>query len=70
MKEAKDRQVSRSESCDIPETYKYLVWGSLALSMKYLLRRAQENKDAVTRTIDARRALGKEIRTRLGLARG
>jgi len=68
VKEAKDSQDNVSNS-EIPHAYKYLVWGGLSLSMKYLLRRAQENKDAVSRTIDARRALGKEIATRLGLAR-
>ncbi|KAJ9662789.1 proline dehydrogenase [Neophaeococcomyces mojaviensis] len=69
VKQAKETQGAINSSVEIPQTYKYLVWGSLSLSMKYLLRRAQENKDAVSRTVDARRALGKEIAVRLGLAR-
>ncbi len=54
---------------DVPQAYKYLVWGKMSECMKYLLRRAQENKDAVTRTVEARRALGKELARRMGLAR-
>ncbi|RMZ81815.1 hypothetical protein DV738_g2008, partial [Chaetothyriales sp. CBS 135597] len=52
---------------DIPQAYKYLVWGTMSECMKYLLRRAQENKDAVMRTEDAKRALRKELGRRLGL---
>ncbi|CAN8101499.1 unnamed protein product [Discula destructiva] len=41
--------------------YKYLVWGSTGECMKYLLRRAQENKDAVQRTRDGRNAMRAEV---------
>lgn len=58
-----------SSKADVPKAYKYLVWGKMSECMKYLLRRAQENKDAVTRTVAARKALGKELLRRFGLAR-
>ncbi|KAI5459102.1 proline oxidase PrnD [Mariannaea sp. PMI_226] len=41
--------------------YKYLVWGTTGECMKYLLRRAQENKDAVQRTRDSRDAMWGEL---------
>ena len=65
------KQVKDAESSfvDVPKPYKYLVWGRMSECMKYLLRRAQENKDAVTRTVEARKALGKELARRCGLAR-
>lgn len=44
-----------------PRAYKYLVWGSTGECMKYLLRRAQENKDAVQRTRDGRDAMRAEL---------
>lgn len=53
---------------DVPQAYKYLVWGKMSECMKYLLRRAQENRDAVTRTVEARKALGKEVLRRMRLA--
>lgn len=54
---------------DVPQAFKYLVWGTMSECMKYLLRRAQENRDAVSRTVEARQALGKEVARRMGLAR-
>ncbi|KAF7543599.1 hypothetical protein G7046_g9969 [Stylonectria norvegica] len=41
--------------------YKYLVWGTTGECMKYLLRRAQENKDAVQRTKGGRDAMFAEL---------
>ncbi|OAR03494.1 hypothetical protein LLEC1_07047 [Akanthomyces lecanii] len=41
--------------------YKYMAWGSTGECMKYLLRRAEENKDAVTRTREDRDALWTEL---------
>ncbi|WXC56725.1 hypothetical protein SNK03_002656 [Fusarium graminearum] len=41
--------------------YKYLVWGSTSECMKYLLRRAYENRDAVQRTNSGRKALWSEL---------
>lgn len=46
---------------DIPSVYKYLTWGSTAECMKYLLRRAQENKDAMQRTREGRNAMAGEL---------
>jgi proline dehydrogenase len=41
--------------------FKYLVWGTTGECMKYLLRRAQENKDAVQRTKAGRDAMLAEV---------
>ncbi|KAG6368925.1 hypothetical protein INS49_003143 [Diaporthe citri] len=49
-----------------PRAYKYLVWGSTGECMKYLLRRAQENKDAVQRTRDGRRHEGGDVEAAQG----
>jgi proline dehydrogenase len=46
---------------DVPQTYKYLVWGTTGECMKYLLRRANENKDAVQRTREGRDAMAAEL---------
>lgn len=43
------------------KAFKYLVWGSTGDCMKYLLRRAYENRDAVGRTKDGRDAMAKEV---------
>lgn len=43
------------------DAYKYLVWGSTGECMKYLLRRAHENRDAVERTRDGRDAMWSEL---------
>ncbi|ROT39656.1 proline dehydrogenase [Sodiomyces alkalinus F11] len=43
------------------QTYKYLVWGSTGECMKYLLRRAYENRDAVQRTRAGRDAMWGEL---------
>lgn len=51
-------------------TYKYLVWGSTGECMKYLLRRAQENKDAVQRTRSSRDAMWAELKRRVLVALG
>ncbi|KAF0645860.1 hypothetical protein FPSE5266_03821 [Fusarium pseudograminearum] len=48
--------------------YKYLVWGSTSECMKYLLRRAYENRDAVQRTHSGRKALWSELVRRFKLA--
>lgn len=63
------KQGAASTSTDAPQAYKYLVWGKMSECMKYLLRRAQENRDAVSRTVEARQALGKEVARRLGFVR-
>ncbi|KAK4220353.1 FAD-linked oxidoreductase-like protein [Rhypophila decipiens] len=48
-----------------PNVYKYLVWGSTGECMKYLLRRAQENRDAVQRTRSGREAMRAELARRV-----
>lgn len=58
---------------DIPQAYKYLVWGTTGECMKYLMRRAYENKDAMQRTKEGRDAMAGElvrrIKSGLGLIR-
>ncbi|KAG9249272.1 proline oxidase-like protein [Calycina marina] len=61
----KAHELKRSEKVDIPSTYKYLVWGTTGECMKYLLRRAQENKDAVQRTRESRNAMAGELGRRV-----
>ncbi|KAK3392859.1 FAD-linked oxidoreductase-like protein [Podospora didyma] len=48
-----------------PAAYKYLVWGTTGECMKYLLRRAQENRDAVQRTRSGRDAMRAELLRRV-----
>lgn len=52
---------SEKKVVDIPEAYKYLVWGTTGQCMKYLMRRAHENKDAVERTREGRDAMAREL---------
>ncbi|GAW11550.1 hypothetical protein ANO14919_008970 [Xylariales sp. No.14919] len=52
------------EPCEAPRAYKYIVWGSTKECMKYLLRRAHENKDAVSRTKNGRDAAWEEVKRR------
>ena len=49
------------------KVYKYVVWGSVRECLKYLVRRAEENRDAVTRAEGTRLALRRELLRRLGL---
>lgn len=57
---------------EAPRVYKYIVWGTTGECMKYLLRRAHENKDAVSRTRQGRDAAWAELKRRakavIGLA--
>ena len=48
-----------------PKAYKYLVWGSVRDCLKYLVRRAEENRDAVIRAKGTRVALRTELRHRI-----
>ena len=50
---------------DGPHVAKYLVWGGVRECTAYFVRRAEENRDAVARTGEARRALGRELWLRL-----
>jgi proline dehydrogenase len=45
--------------------YKYTAWGSLRDCLLYILRRAEENKDAVARTQDTAFAVMRELRSRV-----
>ena len=52
---------------DVPRAYQYLVWGTVGECSQYLVRRAEENKDALSRTREGRKALGKELLRRCGM---
>ncbi|OKL56555.1 hypothetical protein UA08_08341 [Talaromyces atroroseus] len=54
----------RQLSGEIPQPYKYLVWGTVGECTKYLLRRGHENRDAASRTRDTRAAMLKELKRR------
>ncbi|KAI1912818.1 proline dehydrogenase [Ophidiomyces ophidiicola] len=45
--------------------FKYVVWGTTEECMMYLLRRAEENRDAVERSSMSKQALWEELRGRL-----
>ncbi|KAI9847724.1 MAG: proline dehydrogenase [Sclerophora amabilis] len=59
------RGADGKEGVDVPKAYKYLVWGTTGQCMKYLVRRAEENRDAVARTKEGRLALGRELSRRI-----
>ena len=52
-------------SKDTPRVCKYMVWGSVGDCTKYLVRRSEENRDAVKRTRDAKVELGRELWRRI-----
>lgn len=56
----------RASSGIKPKAYKYLPWGSVGECMKYLVRRGDENRAALERTVEGRKALGGEIWRRIG----
>lgn len=58
-------ELSCSLVLDKKRVFKYLVWGSTGECMKYLLRRAQENRDAVARTKSSQKAVSEEFWSRL-----
>ena len=61
----------KRENVEVPKVWKYLVWGGVGECAKYLVRRAEENRDAVGRTGEARREFGREVRRRVkGLVTG
>lgn len=60
---------SRDEGAGVvPNVYKCSTWGTLRECLAYLMRRAAENKDAVSRTTDEYAALKKEVWRRLGFS--
>jgi proline dehydrogenase len=66
------RVCNAEKALDVPLAYKYLVWGTTGECMKYLLRRAHENRDAVGRTRVGRdlmiQELWRRIKGTVGLA--
>ena len=48
-----------------PQAYQYCVWGSVGECLKFLVRRAEENRDAMGRALSTRKALGKELMRRI-----
>ena len=52
---------SQKRECVAPKAYKYAVWGSVGECLKYLVRRAEENRDAVSRATGTRAALRTEL---------
>ncbi|KAI9672323.1 MAG: proline dehydrogenase [Caeruleum heppii] len=54
-----------NEMTEVPRAYKYIAWGTTSECMKYLHRRAEENRDAVDRTREGRDALAAEMMRRL-----
>lgn len=47
------------------QAYKYVVWGTPEECLLYLMRRVEENKDALGRGAESRSALWQEVKTRL-----
>lgn len=47
------------------QVYKYVVWGTSEECMLYLMRRAEENKEAVQRASASRSALWQELKSRM-----
>ena len=62
---ARGMTLFEKRNCAGPKAYKYLVWGSVGECLKYLVRRAEENRDAVTRAKGTRIALRTELSRRL-----
>ena len=60
-----DMAVSENKEAIGPNAYKYLVWGSVGECLKYLVRRAEENRDAVIRAKGTRTALLGELGRRI-----
>ncbi|KAI0393738.1 proline dehydrogenase [Xylariaceae sp. FL0594] len=52
-------------SSELPGAYKYIIWGTTRECMKYMLRRAHENRDALSRTHSSRDAAWGEIKRRI-----
>ena len=63
--ESQDKAKDYQELEARPAVAKYLVWGPVGDCTKYLVRRAQENSDAVKRTDESRKELWAEFWRRL-----
>jgi len=75
MNRAADNEMSgvdggayRHPSTVILPVYKYMAWGTTGECIKYLLRRVQENRDAVQRTREDRDAMWTELKRRMKLS--
>lgn len=55
---------AKDTNLDPPKVFKASTWGTTKQCLNYLLRRAAENQDAISRTRDTRRAMGSELRQR------
>lgn len=67
-KEESTRHLTEVDSINVyPRlgVYKYTAWGSLRDCLLYILRRAEENKDAVARTQDTAFAVMRELQSRV-----
>lgn len=54
----------RAQKAYVPQVYKYLTWGSVQECMQYLVRRAEENRDAAERIAQGRRQFFQELERR------
>ncbi|KAL7930238.1 FAD-linked oxidoreductase-like protein [Trichoderma chlorosporum] len=61
----RNEQDIQSQEVVVSEVYKCLTWGTIGDCIFYLLRRANENKDAVSRTLAEYRALRAEVMRRI-----
>ena len=61
----KAKEIEKNAVKERPNTYKYFVWGSVSECLKYLVRRAEENRDAVTGAEGTRLALRTELGRRI-----
>ncbi|KAL1625445.1 proline dehydrogenase [Diplodia seriata] len=61
-------QLKDGEGKGGPEVYKCSTWGSMGECLAYLTRRAAENRDAASRTVDEYRALKREVGRRVRAA--
>ncbi|KAG9661686.1 FAD-linked oxidoreductase, partial [Aureobasidium melanogenum] len=67
-KQESTKQMTEVKSTNIHPrlgVYKYTAWGSLRDCLLYILRRAEENKDAAARTQDTAFAILRELRSRV-----
>ena len=59
-----------NDAVDAPKVFKCVTWGSTGDCLHYLLRRAAENKDAMSRTEMTGSVMGVELRRRVRAAFG
>ena len=59
--QASKRAHAEKGSVDRPRAFKAATWGTMTECLHFLLRRAAENQDAAGRTVDTRKAMGREL---------